>query len=625
MRPDRRFREPRHRLDGWRRAAARPWDVDPPRPDPAAFDGPIIPLHGATTDLEPELAALSAELAIAGSRARVHTDPDLAPGADFAASLRDRLLAQLPQPAPVAAAGVGGAVAVPAARPSPTALFDHLAAPRWTALAAAAVIVFAAIGVTTDRVVPVAPQAHVASASGATIRHDGTDRAATAGATIAAGDTVTVGSGGQAVLAVGESEARLGSDASVEVDRLATDGIELVQLAGRVYHRVDVPTGASYVVRTASVSWTATGTAFDVDRELASGGERVTVLAVQHAITIQGPDLTGSLLEGRRAVVQLGGELPEVTIGDAAPGTLDDPWLVSNARRDREQGLPLGILAQLDLGDPSPTPSSADGPPGSAVPSLGSPEPTEPAASTEPAPTPAPTHSPAPTPKPTPRPTSTPEPTPTPRPEPTPSPLGLTVAACDGGVLLDRSTYGGDGFAKAVVLHGSSESIPATWPPSGGATTVATASTSYAAKTDGFFGTVDGGSTSYFRALILGSSNQVLAASPVRSAPTHAPEALGELTGAPNGGGIDLGWTPFGGPGDCFTTYKAVWSETSTSPSYFGERDDAVALAGQSTNAAHLDGFTSGHTYHVRVQAIRITSLGAFLVAQTGVTDVTMP
>jgi hypothetical protein len=88
---------------------------------------------------------------------------------------------------------------------------------------------------------------------------------------------------------------------------------------------------------------------------------------------------------------------------------------------------------------------------------------------------------------------------------------------------------------------------------------------------------------------------------------------------------MSLGWTAFGGPGTCFTTYKAVWSETSTNPSYVGDRDGAVAIAGQGTTGASLDGFASGHTYHVRVQAIRITSFGAFVVAQTGVADVTVP
>ena len=628
MRPDGRRREPRHRLDGWHRASARAWDVDPTRADPGAFDGPVIPLHAAIGDLEPELAALSAELAVAGSRARAASAATAAPGSDFAAALRERLVGQLPQPASTGpATGARDATiavpGVPQVHPVRSSLFDQLAAPRWTALTAAAVIVFAAIGLTTDRVVPVPPQAHVAAASSASIRHAGSERAAAPGATIGAGDTVAVAAGGEAILVIGGSEARLDGGATVELDRLDSGGIELIQLTGHAYHRVDVPSGASYIVRTASITWTAQGTAFDVDREVVDGGEQVTVLAVQHAVAMAGPDLTGSVLEGRRAVVRLGGELPDVAIGDADAASLHDPWLIANARRDLDEGRPLGILAGLDLGAPSASPSPLDAPSDVAGPSDDA-HPTASAPAPSPDATPRPTSKPAATPEPTLRPTPPPTPKPTPRPDPTPGALGLTVLACDGGVVLTRAVYGGDGFAKAVVLRSASETIAAAWPPSGGSTTVATASTTNAEKTDGFQATADGG-TSFYRALILGASNQVLAASSVRSVTTHAAEALGELSASADAGGVTLGWTPFGGPGDCFTTYKAVWSETNPSPSYLGEHDGAVAVGGEATSGAHVDGFTSGQTYHLRIQAIRITSLGAFVVAQTGVTDVTMP
>jgi hypothetical protein len=626
MRPDRRRREPRHRLGGWRRASARAWDVDPARADPGQFDGPVIPLHAAIGDLEPELAALSAELAIAGSRALAASAAMSAPAPEFAAALRERLVGQLPQPAPSGpATGPRDAtIAVPVAHPVRSSLFDQLAAPRWTALTAAAVIVFAAIGLTTDRVVPVPPGAHVAAASAASIRHGGSERAAAAGATIGAGDTVAVAAGGEAILVIGGSEARLDGGATVELDRLDSRGIELIQLTGHAYHRVDVPSGASYLVRTASITWTAQGTAFDVDREVVDGAEQVTVLAVQHAVGIEGPDLTGSVLEGRRAVVRLGGELPDVAIGDADVASLHDPWLIANARRDRDEGRPLGILAGLDLGAPSASPSALDSPSDVAGPSDDA-DPDASAPAQSPDAPPRATAKPAATAEPTPKPTPPPTPKPTPRPDPTPAGLGLTALACDGGVVLTRSVYGGDGFAKAVVLQSASESIPAAWPPGDGSTTVATASTTNASKTDGFQLTADGGGTSFYRALILGASNQVLAASAVRSVTTHATEALGELSASADAGGMTLGWTPFGGPADCFTTYKAVWSETSPSPSYLGEHDGAVAVGGEATSGAHVDGFTSGQSYHVRVQAIRMTSLGAFVVAQTGVTDVTMP
>lgn len=380
MRPDRRIRDRRHGPATGRRSRRDAWDLDrrPAPPDADGFEAGVIPLHPATSGLEPELAALSAELAIAGARARagtsigrVESDDELAPSATFAADLRARLLAQFPAPV---AAGAAVAAGAGATRPAPlaapvtfdgpaipgvlqpvrSALFDQLAAPRWTALAAAAVIVFAAVGLATDRVTPNVPMARIASATGASIVHGGAVRAAAAGAPLAVGDVVRVADGGDATVTIDASEARLGPGASIELDEVDASRIELVQLGGRVYHRVDVPAGQTYAVRTASITWTARGTAFDVERTaLGAGTERVTVLAVQHSIAIDGPDLDGSLSEGRRAVVVLSGASPDVHLGEVDGSTLADPWLVVNAERDRAEGRSLGILAGRRPQEPS--------------------------------------------------------------------------------------------------------------------------------------------------------------------------------------------------------------------------------------------------------------------------------
>ena len=656
MRPDRfgrgagrRRASPFDRTDERLRRLARGFDVD--RPVDEAFVGDVIPFADPSVDADPELAALAAELAAAGTRAR-RDDPaiggDLRPSPTFAADLRARLLAGLPSPE--------SAIAAPSARPVPAAsatttaiaaawvggapvatnrnegkpqrstlvtatpriqwrLFDQVAAPRWTALAAAAVIVFAAFGLSASRLAPVAPR--IASAVGATVSHDGLVRTAAAGGPLLVGDTVLVGDGGSATLQFGASEARLAAGAIVRIGRVDAEGIGLGQLAGRVYHRVDVATGTSYVVTTASIAWTAHGTAFDLDREpLASGhSERVTLTAIQHAVDLHGPDVDGTVGEGRQAVVILGGETPDVST-TAVPGTaLMDPWLIANGRRDLAQGRPLGILATLDLADGDPTGSPAPGPTSDASSGPIAVEPNTP--STSPDATTAPTLKPDPTrtPQPTPRPTRTPEPTP--KPTPKPVALNLTAFACDGGVLLDWSAYGGDGFARSVVLRSSSESVPAAWPPSGGAIAVDSASTTNPAKTDGHHATPDGAATVFYRALVLGGADQVLGLSPVRSATTHGIEPLGGLTVTPVDTSTSFGWTAFGGPGDCFTTYKLVWSATSENPSYLGSYDGAVAIAGQSTTETTTGTFASGT--HVRVQAIRLTGLGKFVVAETDV------
>ncbi len=653
MRPDRfgrgagrRRGSPFDRTDERLRRLAGGFDVD--RPADEAFVGDVIPFADPSVDTDPELAALASELDAAGTRAG-RDDPaiggDLRPSPAFAAELRARLLAGLPSAetaiaAPSARPATAGAGALAAGVPVATArtneqtpqtalasatpriqwrLFDQVAAPRWTALAAAAVIVFAAFGLSASRLVPIAPR--IASAVGATVSHDGLVRTAAAGGPLLVGDTVSVGDGGSATLQFGASEARLAAGAVVRIGRVDADGIGLGQLAGRVYHRVDVPTGTSYVVTTASIAWTARGTAFDLDREPLTTGrsEQVTLTAIQHAVDLHGPDVDGTVGEGRRAVVILGGETPDVATTAVPGAALTDPWLIANGRLDLAQARPLGILATVDLANGDPTGSPAPRPTSDASSGPIAVEPSTPSTNPDatPAPTPTPTAKPDPTrtPAPTPRPTRTAEPAP----QPTPKPVALDLAAfaCDGGVLLDWSPYGGDGFARSVVLRSSSESIPAAWPPSGGAVAIDTASTTNPAKTDGHHATPDGAATVFYRALVLGSANQVLGLSSVRSATTHGIEPLGGLAVTPGDTTTSFSWTAFGGPGDCFTTYKLVWSATSENPSYLGANDGAIAIAGQATTETTTGTFASGT--HIRVQAIRLTGLGKFIVAETDV------
>jgi hypothetical protein len=349
MRPDRGSDGGRDRRPAWRRRPpAGRWDGDADRGDPHGPRRSGRQPQTATSDLDPELAALSAELAIAGARARAAMSSSASPSPAFAAGLRVRRLATGPVRDaldPRGPAGPAGSVAVPAAGPAIPSLFGQLAAPRWTALAAATVIVFASIGLTQGSSHALAPQAHLASTTATTIRRDGEVRSAVDGAAVEIGDVVSVAAGGEAVLVIGTSEARLQGGAAIQLDRLDPGSVALVQLAGRVYHRVDGPAGPAYIVRTASVTWTAQGAAFDVRREpLPGGGESATLLAVEGALAVEAADFRGSIVAGRRAVIRLDAATPDVAIGPIETAAVDDAWLAENARRDRDQGRPLGIL-----------------------------------------------------------------------------------------------------------------------------------------------------------------------------------------------------------------------------------------------------------------------------------------
>jgi hypothetical protein len=240
------------------------------------------------------------------------------------------------------------------------------------------------------------------------------------------------------------------------------------------------------------------------------------------------------------------------------------------------------------------------------------------------APTPLPTA--VPTPKPTPKPT--PEPTPMP-----PPPLGvlsLAATGCPGGVVLDWSGYEGEGaFHHYTTLRSTSESIPKAYPPAGGAVDPGGTYTTDPSKTSAVDAELSAGVTYYYRTMAFNAVNGVIAASGVTSAVAAPRGSLGPLSVGAVAEGTKLAWTAFAGSEGCFTWYKLVFSEENPSPSYLGGDPYLAALENPAASSYVTptggEGLQSGHTYYLRVQVIRATDLGGFLVAQTDVATYTVP
>jgi hypothetical protein len=261
-------------------------------------------------------------------------------------------------------------------------------------------------------------------------------------------------------------------------------------------------------------------------------------------------------------------------------------------------------------------------------------ESVEPSASWSQAParTPEPTEAPTlePTAVPTPAPTVKPAPKPTPVPTPVPTPmvgnLSLWPLTCNGGVLLNWSMYEGGGtFSHYLTLRSTSPEIPAAYPPSGGAVDPGTTYTEWVEKTSAYDAGVDAGVTYYYRSMAFNAENQVIAASSVASAMGKPVKPLGTLVVGAVAEGTQLSWTPYGGPGDCFTYYKLAYSEEDTTPAYLEGSPYLAAIADQAAGAFTTADLLSGHTYYIRVQAIRATNTGSFLVAETEVATYTVP
>ncbi len=190
--------------------------------------------------------------------------------------------------------------------------------------------------------------------------------------------------------------------------------------------------------------------------------------------------------------------------------------------------------------------------------------------------------------------------------------------------MLDWDPFDGNGFHHYLVLRGPSATIPTTYPPQGGIRRVDRTYTTSRDTTDGFDRIRDSGTKAHYRAIAFDADDLALAASSVRSVTTLPVERLGDLAISADGSSTAFDWDPHAGPGACFSTYKLAYSADDSTPNYVGGASVAWSGSEQATSAASVDGLAAG-TYWFRLQAIRATSLGNFVVAQTSVVRYTVP
>jgi ferric-dicitrate binding protein FerR (iron transport regulator) len=616
----------------------------------AARDG------GDPVALDQELQPLVAELEAAGARARSR---HAAAGTDevdaaFAAALRQRLLdrfaadgAALSPAGSDAAAGpapglasrapglpgrpIDGSAGDPAGYRRPAAVSSVEAAPvrialrrtevggrvarrQWAVLAAAAAVIVAVAGLELGATFPTRPTARTADAIGTVLIRAGAERPLRAGAALEAGDLVRVGPGGQALVDVAGGQARLAEGAELRLDRLEARQVELAQLAGRVYHRVSLQPGGAYRVETASLRWTAVGTAFDLDVRTSAAASTVRELSIEHAVRVEGPGLTATVPEGQAAMIQLADGSANLATVPLSAADLGDPWLLANARRDLESGYGLGVLTGLAL-----LPTASPAPP---IPSTA---PAQPTAGAGPV---APGGTASPTPKATAKATikATPKPSPTPTAAPTLGAMSLSLTPCDGSfVLASWSKWLGEGFHHYQGLRSGSSSIPTSWPPPGDIAAPESLHSTVATANSGVDGGLTPGSTPWYRVVAYDAANNARAATSVVSTTVKPVKALGTLsvgTAGPNS--TSFSWTPYGGGSACFGYYKLVYSDTDPTPSYLEGAPHLWASGTKSDASVTIDDIAPG-TWCFRLQVLRDTPGGTQLVAETEVTTFVVP
>ena len=236
---------------------------------------------------------------------------------------------------------------------------------------------------------------------------------------------------------------------------------------------------------------------------------------------------------------------------------------------------------------------------------------------------PSPSPTPSPTLSPTPSPLSSASPTPAPTPAPTPDPgsLALEATSCEGGVVLSWSASTNPDFHHYTALRSPDRDIAPDWPPIAPAVDWGQTYATDPFVTSAVDASILPSDARWnYRVMAYDADGRVVAASPVRPAQIHELADLGSLrVDARPDGFTRLRWRSYTGFSECFSSYRVMVGIGATPATVLTVVSDQAAAEIQ-TDALH-----SGTTYQLRVQAMRSTTLGSFVVGQTRTTTYTVP
>jgi hypothetical protein len=202
--------------------------------------------------------------------------------------------------------------------------------------------------------------------------------------------------------------------------------------------------------------------------------------------------------------------------------------------------------------------------------------------------------------------------------------MSLSATGCGAAILLDWSTYAGSApFHHYTVLRSSSPEIPLAYPPQGGAVDFGNTYSTKLEKTLSHDASMSTGTTWWYRAMAFDAADRVIGASDSVAASTTGVGSTGPLGIAADSGKTRFTWSPLGGDGACFTYYKLVASDTDPDPSYV--KGTPALWAGSSQGESTTLLAVPSGTYWFRLQAIRVTDFGKFVVAQTDAVQYTIP
>lgn len=211
---------------------------------------------------------------------------------------------------------------------------------------------------------------------------------------------------------------------------------------------------------------------------------------------------------------------------------------------------------------------------------------------------------------------------PTPSPSMDPSLLDLRATTCEGGVVLEWSASTHPDFHHYTALRSPDSEIKPQYPPIAPAV-----DWGHTYATDPFVTSavdasiVPSDARWSYRVMAYDVDGRVVAASPVRTARLREIADLGTLraTGTDTGTTL-LAWGKYGGFSGCFSEYRVLFGIGGGAPSTV-----LTIVADQATGSVETDALHPGTTYRLRVEAVRDTTLGSFVVGRTAVASYTVP
>lgn len=200
--------------------------------------------------------------------------------------------------------------------------------------------------------------------------------------------------------------------------------------------------------------------------------------------------------------------------------------------------------------------------------------------------------------------------------------LELDVTGCPGGVALDWSPTSHPEFHHYTALRSLEPDVAPSYPPIAPAVDWGDSYGTDRFVTSAVDATlIPSEAVFYYRVMAYDQTNRPLAASPVRRSRPAEPVDLGALVvEAGADGHTSLDWSLFGGLGRCFSAYRVLIGPGGGTPS-----TTLTVIASQSLTELDTPALRSGETYALRVDAVRTTTLGSFVVGSTETATYTVP